>query len=52
MSHPPLPPFTPETGLVGIAFETARAAVKRPADLTDEMIARRIIELAKAGLSL
>jgi hypothetical protein len=34
---------------VGIAFETARAAIKRPADLSDEMIARTIIELAKAG---
>jgi hypothetical protein len=34
---------------VGIAFETARAAIKRRADLNDEMIARRIIELAKAG---
>ena len=35
--------------LVGIAFETARAAIKRRADLSDEMIARTIIELAKAG---
>jgi hypothetical protein len=34
---------------MGIAFETARAAVKRPGDLTDEMIARTIIQLAKAG---
>jgi hypothetical protein len=34
---------------VGIAFETARAAIKRPRDLSDEMIARTIIELAKAG---
>ena len=42
--------FDPETAhLVGIAFETARAAVNRPADLTDEMIAGTIIELAKAG---
>jgi hypothetical protein len=42
--------FDPETArLVGIAFETARAAINRPADLTDEMIARTIIELAKAG---
>ena len=42
--------FDPETArLVGIAFETARAAVNRPADLTDEMIARTIIELAKTG---
>ena len=42
--------FDPETArLVGIAFETARAAIKRPADLSDEMIARTIIELAKAG---
>jgi len=42
--------FDPETTrLMGVAFETTRAAVKRPADLTDEMIARTIIELAKAG---
>jgi len=42
--------FDPETTrLVGVAFETARAAVNRPADLSDEMIARTIIELAKAG---
>jgi len=42
--------FDPETTrLMGIAFETSRAAVKRPGDLTDEMIARTIIELAKAG---
>ena len=42
--------FDPETArLVGIAFEAARAAVNRPLDLTDEMIARTIIELAKAG---
>ena len=42
--------FDPETTrLVGVAFETARAAVDRPADLTDEMIAQKIIELAKAG---
>ena len=42
--------FDPETArLVGIAFETARAAVKRPSYLSDEMIARTIIELAKAG---
>jgi len=42
--------FDPETArLVGIAFETTRAAIKRPGDLTDEMIARKIIELAKAG---
>jgi hypothetical protein len=34
---------------VGIAFETARAAIKRPGGLSDEMIARTIIELAKAG---
>jgi hypothetical protein len=34
---------------VGIAFETARAAIKRPGDLSDEMIARKIIELAKTG---
>ena len=42
--------FDPETArLMGVAFETARAAVNRPADLTDEMIAKKIIELAKAG---
>jgi hypothetical protein len=42
--------FDPEaTRLMGVAFETARAAVNRPGDLTDEMIARTIIELAKAG---
>jgi hypothetical protein len=42
--------FDPETTrLVGVAFETARAAVNRPADLTDEMIAKKIIELANAG---
>ena len=42
--------FDPETTrLMGVAFETARAAVNRPADLTDEMIAKKIIELAKAG---
>ena len=40
---------TETTRLMGVAFETARAAVKRPGDLTDEMIARTIIELAKAG---
>ena len=34
---------------MGVAFESARAAVKRPADLTDEMIANKIIELANAG---
>jgi hypothetical protein len=34
---------------VGVAFETARAALNRPADLSDEMIARTIIEHAKAG---
>jgi hypothetical protein len=34
---------------MGVAFEAARAAVNRPADLSDEMIARTIIELAKAG---
>jgi hypothetical protein len=27
----------------------ARAAIKRPGDLSDEIIARTIIELAKAG---
>jgi len=42
--------FDPETTrLMGIAFETVRAALKRPGDLTDEVIARKIIELAKAG---
>jgi hypothetical protein len=42
--------FDPETArLMGIAFETARAAVNRRADLSDEMIARTIIELARAG---
>jgi len=42
--------FDPETArLMGIAFETARAAVNRRANLSDEMIARTIIELAKAG---
>ena len=42
--------FDPETTrLMGIAFETVRAALKRPGDLTDEMIARKIIDLAKAG---
>jgi hypothetical protein len=35
--------------LLGIAFETARAAIKRPRDLSDEIIARTIIELATAG---
>jgi hypothetical protein len=42
--------FDPETiRLLGVAFEMARAAVKRPGNLSDEIIARRIIELAKAG---
>jgi len=42
--------FDPETTpLIGVAFESARAAVKRPGDLTDEMIAKKIIELANAG---
>ena len=42
--------FDPEiTRLVGVAFETARAAVNRAADLTDEMIANKIIELSSAG---
>jgi hypothetical protein len=42
--------FDPETArLVGMAFEAARAAIKRSGDLSDEMIARTIIELAKAG---
>jgi len=34
---------------MGIAFETVRAAIKRPAELSDELIASKIIELAKAG---
>src|SRR5262245_62290857 len=34
---------------MGVAFESVRAAVKRPGDLTDEMIAKKIIERAKAG---
>ena len=34
---------------MGVAFERARAAIKRPGDLTDEMIAKKITELAKAG---
>ena len=37
------------TRLLGVAFELARAAIKCPRDLSDEIIARRIIELAKAG---
>ena len=42
--------FDPETTrLLGVAFELARAAIKRRADLSDEMIARTLIELAKAG---
>jgi hypothetical protein len=42
--------FDPETvRLLGVAFEMARAAIKCPRDLSDEIIARRIIELAKAG---
>ena len=42
--------FNPETvRLMGVAFEAVRAAVNRPADLSDEMIATTIIELAKAG---
>ena len=42
--------FDPEIiRLLGIAFEMARAAIKCPRDLSDEIIARRIIELAKAG---
>jgi hypothetical protein len=37
--------------LMGVAFEIAHAAVRNSgrADLTDEAIAARIIELAKAG---
>jgi hypothetical protein len=34
---------------LGVAFEMARAAVRRPAELTDEVIAGRIIELARTG---
>jgi hypothetical protein len=42
--------FDPETTrLMGIAFETVGAAIKRPAELSDELIASKIIELAKAG---
>ena len=42
--------FEPETvRLMGVAFESTRAAVKRPGDLTDEIIAKKIIELANAG---
>jgi len=42
--------FDPETvRLMGVAFEVTRAAVNRPADLSDEIIARAIIELTKAG---
>jgi hypothetical protein len=42
--------FDPETTrLMGIAFEMARSAVTRRAGLTDEIIAGRIIELAKTG---
>ena len=42
--------FDPETArLLGVAFEMARADIKCPRDLSDEIIARRIIELAKAG---
>ena len=42
--------FDPETErLMGIAFEMARLAITRQADLTDEIITRTIIELAKAG---
>ena len=42
--------FDPETiRLMGVAFEMARAAIKCPRDLSDEIIARTIIELAKAG---
>jgi hypothetical protein len=42
--------FDPETvRLLGVAFEMARAAIKCPRDLSDEIIAGRIIELAKVG---
>ena len=42
--------FDPETTrLMGVAFESVRAAIKRPGDLSDEMIAKKIIELANVG---
>jgi hypothetical protein len=44
--------FDPETKrVIGVAFEIARTAVRLAGriDLTDEAIAARIIELAKAG---
>src|SRR5262249_24043372 len=44
----------PQVGVEGLCYEgsasqTCGAAVNRPADLTDEMIAKKILELAKAG---
>ena len=43
--------FDPETmRIMGVAFEIARAAIRRPSGgSADAMIAKRIIELAKAG---
>ena len=43
--------FDPETmRIMGVAFEIARAAIRCPSgDSADAMIAKRIIELAKAG---
>ena len=44
--------FDPETKrVIGVAFEIARAAVRFSGrtDLTDEAIAKKIIELAEAG---
>lgn len=46
--------FDPETRRVmGVAFEIARAALRLEdrGDLTNQMLAKRIIELAKAGES-
>jgi hypothetical protein len=46
------PKFDPETKrVVGVAFEIARAALRlaERSDLANEMIAKRIIELAKTG---
>ena len=41
--------FDPETKrIMGVAFEIARAAIGCPSD-ADAIIAKRIIELAKAG---
>jgi hypothetical protein len=44
--------FDPETiRIMGVAFEMARAALRiaNRDDLTNEVIAQRVIELAKAG---